>query len=429
MSLAANGPLFTFDARVVNDAIKSIYDNKGFDSGLLAKKEGRALITENYRILSNAVDSGMTGAKKDGITHEVPPELTAALKNDAYMFSGFKAYHTMREAGLSLVDDKGGIKGYGQFKSEAGDVFKKQGLNLRAEYQHTVQSSLMATRWAQYEADGDRYDLQYRTVGDDHVREAHRLLDGFTAPPSDRFWDSYYPPNGWGCRCTVSQVRKGKYDSSLTSAEAVRIGDNLTDGDKQKIFRFNPGKQKRVFPAKHPNYPKGCAGCDGKVNLSWGKGKPECDACKIIQSMLYEIIPTKKGIIRCSAAHGRDEKAKNIIIAKYFAETHGHEIELLPRSNSHKCADVYNKTLGIEQEYKTNEKPTKNAIDNEIRDASKQADNIVIYVNSGIDDDLLKRGIKGRVKWAANIQSVTIVKDGQDKTYTRDMIISKGFEL
>ena len=28
-----------------------------------------------------------------------------------------------------------------------------------------------AAKWEQYERDGDRYYLQYRTVGDSHVRE------------------------------------------------------------------------------------------------------------------------------------------------------------------------------------------------------------------------------------------------------------------
>ena len=124
---------------------------------------------------------------------------------------------------------------------------------LHAEYYHAVGSAQMAARWSEYAKDGARYDLQYRTAGDSHVREEHRLLDGITLPVDDPFWDKYFPPNGWGCRCEAVQVRKGKYPLS-DSADSMRKGDNITAGVKQQIFRFNPGKTMKLFPPKHPYY-------------------------------------------------------------------------------------------------------------------------------------------------------------------------------
>ena len=46
----------------------------------------------------------------------------------------------------------------------------------------------MAAKWHDFEQDGDRYYLQYRTAGDDKVREEHAALNGTTLPPSDPFW-------------------------------------------------------------------------------------------------------------------------------------------------------------------------------------------------------------------------------------------------
>ena len=111
----------------------------------------------------------------------------------------------------------------------------------------------MAVKWKEWEQDGDRYDLQYRTAGDDRVREEHAALDGITLPPSDPFWDSYLPPNGWNCRCTTVQVRRGKYPQSDPAA-AMAAGARCTDTPKKQIFRFNPGKQEKIFPPKHPYY-------------------------------------------------------------------------------------------------------------------------------------------------------------------------------
>jgi hypothetical protein len=45
--------------------------------------------------------------------------------------------------------------------------------------------------------------LQYRTAGDARVRPQHRQWNGLIYPLSDSFWQTHYPPNGWGCRCTV----------------------------------------------------------------------------------------------------------------------------------------------------------------------------------------------------------------------------------
>ena len=44
---------------------------------------------------------------------------------------------------------------------------------------------------------------EYKTAGDDKVREEHRTLDGVILPAEDKAWDKIYPPNGWNCRCYV----------------------------------------------------------------------------------------------------------------------------------------------------------------------------------------------------------------------------------
>ena len=160
----------------------------------------------------------------------------------------------MREIGLSMVTDNGDIKPFNLFLNDVKTINNKYNHNyLYAEYNHAVGTSLMAARWLDFEHDSDRYDLQYRTAGDDRVREEHALLHNTTLPASDPFWDKYYPPNGWNCRCTVVQVRKGKYPTSDPQL-AMKRGDNCTDGVKQRMFRYNPGKTLQLFPPKHPYY-------------------------------------------------------------------------------------------------------------------------------------------------------------------------------
>lgn len=102
-----------------------------------------------------------------------------------------------------------------------------------------------------------------------------------TLPIDDKFWDSYLPPLGWRCRCTVVQVRKGKYPVSDSDA-ACSVGEHATSLPKQKIFRFNPGKTGKVFPPKHPYLPKGCGNCTRKLLLSYNPESDKCKGCAII---------------------------------------------------------------------------------------------------------------------------------------------------
>ena len=188
------------------------------------------------------------------VEHEVPETLRYALENNAFTFSGFKTFHCMREVGLSLTNDEGHIKPFAEFLTDVKKINARYNHHyLEAEYNHAVAASQMASRWYDFEQDGDDYNLQYRTAGDDRVREDHAVLHDTTLPPSDPFWDKYFPPNGWNCRCTVVQVRKEKYPVSDPALAMLR-GNNCTDGEKKKIFRYNPGKSLELFPPKHPYY-------------------------------------------------------------------------------------------------------------------------------------------------------------------------------
>jgi SPP1 gp7 family putative phage head morphogenesis protein len=212
---------------------------------MLKSEPVRAVINETYDLLSQSIYR---------IEQKVPAELTAALKENVYRFSGCKTDVQLKEMNSLLRDDKGAIKPYYQFQQDAlkiNDKYNKTYLNT--EYNYATGASIMAAKWSQIEEDGDEYWLQYRTANDGLVRPEHQALDGITLPPSDPFWDEFYPPNDWGCRCTVVQVLKEKYPLS-NSQEAIDAGEAATAKPAQKIFRYNAGKQKIIFSNKHPYF-------------------------------------------------------------------------------------------------------------------------------------------------------------------------------
>lgn len=268
-TLSASGAP-SFSQSVWDNLAKWLHGKKDYTPDMLTEPEPRAAIEETRRILAGPLNS---------LSQEIPPELTAALDENIFLFSGFKTHHELVEASRMLKDDNGGFKPFNRFLKDVETINNTYNRNyLNAEYNFATASTQMAVKWKEWEADGDDYDLQYRTAGDDRVREEHAALDGVTLPPSDPFWDHYLPPNGWNCRCTTVQVRKGKYPQSDPEEAAAR-GAACTARPKQQIFRFNPGKQQKIFPPKHPYFPKGCGNCQYK-RLIFDNDKAICKACR-----------------------------------------------------------------------------------------------------------------------------------------------------
>jgi hypothetical protein len=208
--------------------------------------------TKAYKDLVSQTSQIFNGAIAD---NEVPEQMAKSLKEDVFLFSGLKTHAQLAEASRLLLTEDGKVKSFSAFSKDVESI--KENYNqkyLDAEYQFAVSSAQSAGNWASISND---YDLQYRTAGDDLVRDSHDKLRDTTLPSDDAFWISYYPPNGWRCRCTAVQVRKGKYDVS-DSKKAISEGEKATsqigkDGkNKLEIFRFNPGIQKVVFPPTHP---------------------------------------------------------------------------------------------------------------------------------------------------------------------------------
>ena len=225
------------------------------------------------------------------------------LTRSNYIFSGMKTFHELNEAFPSLLDEDGSRKPFERFLNDVRKIDEKYNGNyLRAEYNFVVSSAEMAARWEGFMEDGDRYHIQYRTANDGKVRPEHAAMHGITLPPSDSFWEEFYPPNGWNCRCTVIQVRKSKHPAT-DHEEAMALGELATGRDSKGIFRFNPGKEGKSVPDYNPYTIRKCKSCDiakGKLNTA----KPfipeneMCAACKLIRAQLEDNIGASRRIVR-----------------------------------------------------------------------------------------------------------------------------------
>ena len=296
------------------NALKAMFRQEGstFTVDILGNKDVQEFISTHATMLDNSFKQVKMSDK-----------MRERLTRSNYIFSGIKTFHELNEAFPSMLDENGNKKPFERFLNDVQKINDTYNANyLHAEYNFVQASATMAAKWEQFSEDGDRYYLQYRTAKDDKVRPEHAALDGVTLPMSDSFWETYYPPNGWNCRCTVVQVRKQKYPAT-EHAEAMSRGEEAMNGERYNIFRFNSGKQGKTMPDYNPYTIRRCNDCDvakGKLTLSLPDNEI-CAACKFVQNCALnrdksEVCVSKKELLRSS--ENFTKKSESLQTGNYF---------------------------------------------------------------------------------------------------------------
>lgn len=172
--------------------------------------------------------------------------MLTALTENVYIFSAAKQYKQVRLMNDYLVSN-GEVVPFAEFKKKALELFQEYNVNdLQAEYNAAAGQSQMAGQWMDIEENALALPLlQYKTVGDSLVRPMHQSLNNIIRPVGDKFWDVYYPKNGWNCRCRTISLHEG---------QETDLSDFKHPDDVPKEFMFNPGKKKMVFSEAHPHF-------------------------------------------------------------------------------------------------------------------------------------------------------------------------------
>ena len=137
---------------------------------------------------------------------------------------------------------------------------------LRTIFDTNMRSAYAAGRWERIErVKKTRPYLRYIAVQDNRTRDKHRQWHNTILPVDHPFWQKFYPPNGWHCRCSVQQLSKRDLDKrGLKVTEHPPSPPDVTFRDKnsgrlQKVpkgidpgFNFNIGKARMKTLIKPP---------------------------------------------------------------------------------------------------------------------------------------------------------------------------------
>lgn len=136
-------------------------------------------------------------------------------------------------------------KTFSEFRKQAeGITGAYNAAYLKTEYTQAKRVAAMAAIYYDLKSKTELYPYwKYITAGDSRVRESHLALDGKIAKHDSSFWNQFYPPNGWRCRCTVVPVTDAPtQEQAITEEEAIAALDD-TNIDKQGRSEYDRMKQ------------------------------------------------------------------------------------------------------------------------------------------------------------------------------------------
>lgn len=178
-----------------------------------------------------------------GLSQQVSDGLTRRL-NQALLESTSKGLHV--SGGIKLVREA----------FESAGVTPRNPYVLESIYRTNTQMAYSAARWQSFQ-DEDVFGeilwgYEYVTTGDDRVRPAHALLDGFKSTKDDPIWRIIWTPNGWGCRCQIIPIFVPNRASRFPRPK--KIDGVLVTPGPDKGWEFNPGETVGVGGSSVPKF-------------------------------------------------------------------------------------------------------------------------------------------------------------------------------
>lgn len=118
---------------------------------------------------------------------------------------------------------------FDRFKEECGDIFARRGWTGKRQwrvdniFRTNIQTAYNVGHYRQLVEDRDTFPYwQYSAINDSRTRPTHLAMDGRVWPADHPVWNTWFPPNGFRCRCSVI---------GLTRDQVERRGLKVEDKD------------------------------------------------------------------------------------------------------------------------------------------------------------------------------------------------------
>lgn len=134
--------------------------------------------------------------------------VAGAMRDD--LLAGLReAVQKAIEKGTTLAEFR---RDFDRIVAETGWSYRgRRGPRTATIFNTNIRTAYAAGRWQQSDrVKAELPFLRYGAILDSRVRPQHRAWHGTILPVDDPWWQTHYPPNGWGCRCTTTQLTRGQ---------------------------------------------------------------------------------------------------------------------------------------------------------------------------------------------------------------------------
>lgn len=398
---------FVFDDTALKAALKRIYEK---DYNPMTEIDEK-LFNSVWKTLNKATDEGFASAgNRDA-------DFKEELKYNNAVFSAFKVHRLQNDVAAQLIDDKGNLKSYNQWRADTQDIVSHQTENwLETEYNTAVIRAHQAADWRQFLREADILpNLKWNKSTSLEPGKDHMIFWNRIWSVKSNFWEKHRPGDRWGCKCSLSSTDEPETDNSDVYTEDSPAAPGLAG---------NPGETGKIFSDDHPYIEEAHKGAKKAVqkllnNLDIAKEKVKEKTFKS-----GGVLQIPKDLNQTPA-----EKEKNLQAYTELAKMHGGQYKLLPIKNEagHKNPDAVNLKTGYYSDMKNPQTDNgKNAIQASIKAASKQkVGEVYIYMEKEYPRSTVYAGLKAALQGgrAKSIKEIIIrYPDGEIKRYDADKL-------
>lgn len=210
-------------------------------------------------------------------------ELIGSAKAKAIQIANLTSLEMTKDIYQSLITAQQSGKPFGEWKNTLLEHFKKKGWvagydkgdlladpntgeifgtprRLETIYRTNMQSAYSAQRYQQMRDSADsRPYWQYSAVNDDRTRPSHSAMNGLIYPYDDPFWNTFYPPNGFNCRCSVialgeRDIKRHNLTVSHSEEKLVEYEYKVNQRETEKTTAFKVNENKYVIADRGFDY-------------------------------------------------------------------------------------------------------------------------------------------------------------------------------
>lgn len=198
--------------------------------------------------LTKAVAEGLGGTAFKSADYR--NSLKAYLDQNIYAFSGAKSLTMLKQFNALLLDEKGEILPFAQFKAKALQVDTLYNKTyLQAEYETAIACAQMAESWQGLK--GFKL-LEFSTSGGETVCPICGGFDRMIFATNDPRLNRVCPPLHYKCKCKLIPAADSDTPTDRDHAKAIEKAANI-----QPYFKNNPGKSKVIYAGSHPYFKMG----------------------------------------------------------------------------------------------------------------------------------------------------------------------------